>query len=144
MSIRFNYQEAALRVCVDKADNGAFCGQVVGPRIKSAITFSDLSDFVIKIDSLLDMQKFPQAFQRIRSFTDKPAPTVPGVEVKEEIGSLDNYSSLLGASFTFSFIVVSRQNATWQGYIDWLDGTEKSKFNSTLEFMKLVGNRIKA
>lgn len=143
MSIRLNYQEAALRVCVDKASDGAFCGHVVGPRIKSAITFSDLSDFVIQIDSLLDMQKFPQAFQRIRSFTDKPAPSVPGVQAKEEIGSLDKYSSLFGECFTFSFIVVSRQNATWQGYIDWLDGSDKARFISTLEFMKLVRARIK-
>ena len=144
MSIRLNYQEATLRVCVDNLSDGAFTGHIEGRRIQSAISFTDFSDFVIQVDSLLDLQQCPQAFQRIRSFTEKAAPAVPGAQTKAEIGSGNELDSLFGACLTFSFLVISRMNATWQGHIDWLDGSDKQRFESTLEFMKLVGDRIKS
>lgn len=143
MSIRLNYQEAALRVCVDDMRNGAFSGHIEGRRIKSSISFTDFSDFVIQVDSLLDIQQFPQAFQQIRSFTEKSAPTVPAVQTKDEIGPGNELSSIFGKCVTFSFLVISRMNATWQGYIDWLDSTDKQRFESTLEFLKLIGEHIK-
>ena len=141
--MRLNYQEAALRVCVNTTDDGAFCGKIVGRRIKSEILFADLNDFVIQVDRLLDMQQFPQAFQQMRSFSDKQSPEVPGIQTKDELTPQDEVLSAFGDRMTFSFIIFSRQSSTWQGAIDWLDGTEKQRFNSTLELLKFVDNRIK-
>lgn len=142
MAIRLNYQSAALRVCVDKAEDGRFCGRIAGQRLSAPISFADINDFVVQVDALLDAQRFPQAFQKIRTFTDKDVPIVPAAKTKEELSDFDVVNSVCGGIATFSFQVFSRKNASWQGYIDWMNGSEKQRFNSTLEFLKFVDNRL--
>lgn len=142
MAIRLNYQSAALRVCVDKADGGRFCGRIVGQRLSTPITFTDINDFVVQVDALLDAQRFPQAFQRIRSFTDKDVPFVPAAQTKEELSDSDVVNSAYGSVATFSFQVFSRKNASWQGCIDWMDGSGRRPFDSTLEFLKFVDDQL--
>lgn len=142
MAIRLNYQSAALRICLDETKNGAFCGRIVGQRLIEPIFFIDINDFVTQVDALLDVQKFPQAFQRIRSFTAKSLPMVPAVHTKEELGNPDAVEAACGSAATFSLQVFSRKNATWQGSIDWLDGAEKQNFNSILEFIKFIDDRL--
>lgn len=142
MSIRLNYQAAALRVCIDKIENSRFYGRIVGQRLSSPILFTDINNFLVQVDALLDAQKYPKAFQRIRSFTDKSLPEVPAVQTKEELRAAEEVEAVFGAVTTFSLHIFYRQNSTWQGSIDWLDGTEKQQFNSTLEFLKFVDDRL--
>lgn len=137
--MRFNYQTAALRVCVD---GQGFSGRIVGQRISTAIHFSDINDFVVRVDALLDVQKFPRAFQKIRSFTEKQRPDVPAVLVHENMGELAEIEAQQGERATFLLLIRSRQNASWQGSIDWMDGTPKQNFDSTLEFVKALCKRL--
>lgn len=143
MAIHFNFQTAALRVCVDSTEGGSFQGRIVGQRISSAINFTDINSFIVQVDTLLDVQRFPQAFQRIRSFTDKDLPDVPAVQTKEELQDFEEVRSEKGAIATFVLQIYSRKNASWQGHIDWLDGSGRIPFNSTLEFLKLVDDTLK-
>ena len=142
MPIRFNYQSAALKVCVDRMENGAFCGQVVGQRLSAPITFSDVNEFFAKVDALLDVQKFPQAFQSMRVFESEHPVEVPAALSEEEMSVREEVEGARGACATFLFQVTTRQNASWQGYIDWLDGSSKQFFNSSLEFIKFVVQKI--
>ena len=137
MSIPLNYQNASLRVCVDDSANGVFRGRIVGKRLKDAISFSDINDFITQVDALLDIQKYPQAFQRIRSFTERDLPDVPAVLTPEE---LHNHVSDVkcGDAATFALLILSRQNASWQGYISWISGGSKQAFSSTLELLRLI------
>lgn len=143
MSIRLNYQQSALRVCLDSAEDGAFRGRILSLRLSAPINFFDITDFISQVDALLDVQKFPQAFQRIRSFTDKNSPHVPAVLSKEDMLSSEDVQAALGSAATFMLQIFSRQNASWQGAIDWLDGSERQRFSSTLELLKLVDNRLR-
>lgn len=143
MSIRLNYQSAALRVCVDGAEDRRFCGRIVGQRLSMPILFTDINDFIVQVDALLDVQKFPQAFQRIRSFTDKNLPEVPAVQTKEELSDLDVVDTAFGSNATFSLQIRSRKNASWQGSIDWMDGSVRQQFDSTLEFVRFVDAHLK-
>ena len=133
--MRFNYQTAALRICVD---GDGFTGRIVGQRVYSPIHFSDINDFVTQVDALLDAQNFPRAFQQIRTFTDKEQPEVPAALSPEQLSRADDVAGQTGRRATFQLLIRSRQNASWQGCIDWLDGSEKKDFGSTLEFMKLL------
>ena len=45
---------------------------------------------------------------------------------------------------SFLIQVQFRQNATWQGTVDWLCGGEPDAFSSDLEFLKLVERHIAA
>lgn len=133
--MRFNYQTAALRICVD---GEGFNGRIVGQRVYSPIQFSDINDFVTQVDALLDAQNFPRAFQQIRSFTGKEQPDVPAALSPEQLSLAEEVAGQNGRRATFQLLIRSRQNASWQGYIDWLDGQNPQSFDSTLEFMKLL------
>ncbi len=137
--MRFNYKTAALRVCVD---GQGFSGRIVGQRVKSAIDFTDINDFVIRVDALLDAQQFPRAFQKIRSFTEKGQPEVPAVLSQEQLSASGEVDAQQGACATFLLLIRSRQNASWQGQVDWLDGAPAQPFGSTLEFMKQICDRL--
>lgn len=137
MSIPLNYENASLRVCVDDAANGMFRGRIVGKRLNAAISFSDINDFILQVDALLDIQKFPQAFQRIRSFTERDMPDVPAALTPEELinHAIDD---ACGNVATFMLLISTRQNTSWQGYIDWMDSGSKQFFSSTLELLRLI------
>ena len=137
--MHFSYQAASLRICVD---GQAFSGRIAGQRLHSAIAFSDINDFLSRVDAVLDSQQFPRAFQRLRSFTDKEQPDVPAVMSPEELQQAQAVEQLKGERATFLLLVRSRQNADWQGHIDWLDGQPPQRFSSTLEFVKILCQRL--
>ena len=68
MSIRLNHNSAALRVCVDRAEQGRISGRVFGQRLVRPIVFTDIGDLLLQVEAVLDAQNFPQAFQRVRTF----------------------------------------------------------------------------
>ncbi len=142
MAIRFNYQTSALRVCVDAVNDGSISGYVVGQRLSEKLPFTDISDFIAKIDALLDVQVYPQAFRILRTFTLKERPQVPAAMVEADMMDTEAVESAEGALLTFRLQIFTRQNADWQGRIDWLDGSSGNMFDSTLEFIKLTADRL--
>ena len=142
MAIRFNYQSSALRVCVDALDGGRISGRIVSQRLSDELSFSDVNDFITKMDALLDVQVYPQAFRSIRTFTAKERPSVPAAMTEEEMMPADTVEAATGAITTFRLQIFTRQNADWQGRVDWLDGSPAVMFDSTLEFIKLTARRL--
>lgn len=142
MAIRFNYQTSALRVCVDAVENGRISGRIVGQRLSESLPFSDVSDFIAKVDVLLDMQVYPQAFRKLRSFTAKEQPHVPAAMTESDMMADADVEAAHGKLSTFRVQIFTRQNADWQGRIDWLDDSPAAMFDSTLEFIKLTADRI--
>lgn len=138
--MRFNYQNSVLRVCVDRATKECFCGKISGLRLKSPIEFSDINDFVLQIDAVLDRQSFPQAFMQIRSFTEKALPEVPVVTEELSVTSAPTEES--GMEATFLLNIVSRQNASWQGSVDWNDGSRIQKFESSLQLVNMIADKL--
>jgi len=142
VSIKLNYQLAQLRVCVDSVTGGRISGRITGQRICTPIDFIDISDFISKIDAIMDSQKYPQSFQRIRSFTNKELPQVNAAGSKETVTDKTTVDTFKGEVSTFVLQILSRKNATWQGSILWLDRDEPVLFSSTLELLKLVDSRL--
>lgn len=137
--MRFNYQAAALRVCLDDRN---FSGRIVGQRVSKPIYFSDINDFMVQVDALLDVQKFPRAFQKIRSFTEKEQPEVPAVLSQDQLWESGADELQWGKYATFTLLIRTRQSASWQGQVDWLDGQPPQPFESTLEFVKQLCKRL--
>ena len=59
MSIRLNHNSAALRVCVDRAEQGRISGRVFGQRLVRPIVFTDIGDLLLQVEAVLDAQNFP-------------------------------------------------------------------------------------
>ena len=136
-----NSPSAALRVCVDQSDNGRISGKVYSQRLTRPMAFSDMGSLILRLDEVLEKQNFPQAFQHSRSFREHesnvPASADPsdGIPLEEVVGAS-------GALATFTLYVMSRRNASWQGWVDWMDGSPRQQFASALELIRLAEDRF--
>ena len=130
--MKLNHQNGLIRVCVDDIAGNRVSGRVYSQRLTSPM------------EELLEAQNFPQAFQRIRTFSPDKLPERSDGVLPEGAMSPEEVSAASGKRATFILHVLTRQNATWQGTVDWLCGGEPDAFSSDLEFLKLVERHIAA
>lgn len=143
MQTKLNHQNGVIRICVDQVEGNRASGRVFSQRLSAPISFTDLGSLLLQLEELLEEQDFPQAFQRIRSFTPK-APEYPASVLPENAMAARTVAEAAGEKSTFALNVLTRRNATWQGSVDWLDGGEPAPFSSDLEFLSLVERRLSA
>ena len=140
MPARMNHYDAAIRVCVDQLQEGRISGRVVSRRLTAPFRFGDIGSLLLQLEEVLDAQNFPQAFERTRTF--RPGPSsgdhVPAAEDLDHGMTQEEVESAWGAEATFALFVVTRRNTTWQGFVDWLDGSPRQEYASVLELIKLV------
>ncbi len=150
--MKLNHTNAGLRICINEVDRGRLGGQVYSQRLKEPMAFGDIAGLLLQVEDLLDQQDFPRAFQRKRIFHPKKQPKQeasgdrhnPG-ELPEEEGqpymTAEQVQAAAGKMATFVLYIVTRQNTTWQGKVDWLDGTE-DQFSSALELIYMVDQKV--
>lgn len=147
---KINHQKTALRVCVDVIQNGQISGRVYCPCLNCTgdeLAFTDVTDFFLQMEAMFDRLDFPQSFQRIRSFAEDERPASASMaqsEVQSEEAADQNEDVMerQGMAFTFTVNVIARQNATWQGYVDWLDDGPRQSFRSALELIRLMAQAL--
>lgn len=145
---KLNHYMAFLRVAVDKYEDGAIVGSVYSQRLKAPFFFNDMKDLLLQIEDLLDTQDFPRAFQRKRTFAGK-APAAGQTSrdhwQDDDTGEnmdLETVNRAEGKIATFALNVITRQNTSWQGYLDWLDGSDRKPFNSDLELLAMITEEL--
>ena len=152
--MKLNHYMAYLQVAVESHEAGRISGLVYSQRLTAPIQFSDTADLLLQIEDLLDEQDFPRAFQRKRTFAKRPQKPVPSggadrVTAAADVGDVvdvdegqpmdgETVNQARGAVATFAMNVITRQNTSWQGYLDWLDGSARKAFNSELELIAMI------
>lgn len=121
-------------ICVDSYDDFVLQGRYYNSSRKEGIYFQSATELVLSIEQLLDQLQFPQAFYRIRSFSDS------GV-VFGDIPERD--WSNRGRIATFQLKVLFRQNVSWQGTIRWVETKKEISFRSVLELLSLVDSALR-
>lgn len=137
-----DYNNAALKVCIDQARESNISGRLFSQRLYESVCFSSISDLLLKVGEILDRQRFPRAFQRLRSFSTSECRNIPVADTVTGGMPAGQVSEAVGAVSTFQFYVISRRYATWQGQIDWLDGTSLIPFFSVLELIQQIDHSI--
>jgi len=135
------YNEQALRMCIDGTDGDKVWGRVFSMRLSRPVDFVDLSDFVMKMDAMMDIQNFPQAFQRKRAFR-----VSAGRHREEHILAATEGEAMpeaeveaaQGSRATLVVRVLTRQNASWQGHVAVPGRTGVLEFSSELGFVEIV------
>jgi hypothetical protein len=135
-------------VMVEEYHNSVFSGIITHPLTKANYRFSGVTDFLLKIEGIYNKCKFPQATHSERSFfpkNQKIKELFPETEVKLEVdGNNDNVKKINGGhKATFIIKILYRQNATWQGNIQWLEENKSQNFRSDLEMLKLIDEALK-
>ena len=158
--MKLNHYMSFLRVAIDGREEGCISGRVYSQRLKEPFPFRDTTGLLLEIEELLDKQDFPRAFQRKRTFAEQPRRKKPtenrsgshaGASPDSDDGEspderpfmdADMVKNAKGEVFTFDINIITRQNTSWQGYIDWLDGSGKVAYNSVLELLSMITERM--
>lgn len=122
-------------VCIDSYTDGVFAGRFYNPSCPEGQRFSSLSQFLIKMEDMLDTTRFPQSFTAVRSFGDPASDRTSGLPTGVN-GDRE------GRLATFSMRILFRQNASWQGSLAWLEGDREESFRSVLELILLMNSAL--
>lgn len=139
MPARINHYEAVLRICVDELGEGGIRGRVVSRRLTEPMPFSDVGHLLLQLEEVFDRQNFPQAFERRRTFgARQEESSLPLAQTLEQGMDPEEVARAAGQVTTFDLYVITRRNTTWQGFVDWLDGSPRIHYKSVLELLKLI------
>ncbi|MBM6939584.1 hypothetical protein H7U37_13815 [Pseudoflavonifractor phocaeensis] len=143
MPAKINHYDAVLRICVDECRVGSIQGRVFSRRLTAPLTFSDVGDLLLQLEEIFDRQNFPQAFERKRTFGDGWEPMdLPLAPSLAEGMAPEAVAEAAGQVTTFELYVITRRNTTWQGFVDWLDGSPRSDYQSVLALLKLIDRHL--
>ena len=96
------------------------------------IDFEGIRDFLYSLDGFFDEFNFPQSTHKLRNFADDKVKKGSIIKMKKEKIEIDKNDA------TFTIHVQFRQNASWQGSINWIEGNKTQRFRSELEMIKLM------
>ncbi len=109
---------------------GNAMGQMKGRVYRSFLELVDV------LDEIYDRLDYPQNSVEYRKFTEGQEKDLLRENVEEN-------SSLSGLEATFLVRVLFRQNASWQGSVQWMEKNQTENFRSVMEFMKLIRSTTK-
>ena len=117
-------------VCIDGYVDSVPTGRFYNLHCEEGIQFHGVVDLIKKMDNMLNQMRFPQSFSLVRTFSDTQPTT--GKQ------SFSEMKPRYGEVATFAVRVLFRQNASWQGSIQWVEGNREESFRSVLELLFLM------
>ncbi len=118
-----------LILCVDSYEDSVPVGRFYLPGSKRSYPFRSLTQFLQSTEHTLNTMAFPQSFTAPRTLTSGTAsPVFRFVENRCQEGLMA----------TFAIRIHFRQNASWQGSVQWMEGGRTQSFRSVLELIFLL------
>lgn len=131
---RWVHESRRTVVCVDSYEEGVLKGRIYNAYAEPEC-FESLSQFLIKMEVLLDELQQPQSATKPRSFAT----------FVEQIDSVPPLAHIRrGAKATFEIQVIFRQHTSWQGVIIWLEEQKEQSFRSVLELVLLMDSALRS
>ena len=126
-------QERKTILCIDSYQDGVLQGRFYG-KDRETERFDSLSQFLVKMDAMLEETQKPQAYTATRTFSSFLVPEVSG-----------NFSGGLrkGRCATFELQILFRQHTSWQGVLIWKDRKMEQSFRSVLELVLLLDSALR-
>ena len=128
-------------VCVNDIVNKEAIGTLHSMVNPEGIKFAGIIEMCDEMEKLFNNYNFPQSTSAMRSFRASRSNKRTVVEKEVEYVRIENLDTQ-GAKATFIIHVQFRQNASWQGTIQWVDGKKTQRFRSTLEMIKLISDAL--
>lgn len=131
-------QANKILVHVKKYNQYDFSGLFYTPLQESAIPFSSFAELVLKLEHQFDELQFPQNAQKIKSFIHGKNKQGEIKKTETEFCSHDIEQNGNSCKEKFYIHVLFRQNASWQGHIEWINRERSNDFRSTLELLHMI------
>lgn len=120
-------------ICVDSYENSVPEGRFYNPYMEEGERFHSLTQFLLRMEDLLDDMNLPQASTNRRSFAHAPP---------HEIRFPSITAARKGKLATFRLRILFRQHASWQGSLHWLEKDREESFRSVLELILLMESAL--
>ena len=128
-----------ISICIDSIVDGEMSGKIYHCYSKEAVKFSNIIRMIEVAEAFFDQIRFPEASTQMRSFEKKEHV----VEAKpEKICTPEDVVAKCGTEATFLLNVRYRQNSSWQGELQWIEGNITYQFASVLELIKILSNTM--
>lgn len=119
-------------ICIDSYEDGILQGRIYNPH-QEPVIFDSLSQFLIKMENLLDDLQHPQAYMSPRRFH------TPVLQIEHVSTPLRPPK---GDKATFMLHIRFRQHTSWQGTIHWKEQHLEQSFRSVLELILLMDSAL--
>lgn len=122
-----------ITLCIDSYESGVMKGRFFHPEY-AAEHFESLTQFLVKLDALLDEIQQPQSYTVARTFAPLPPP---------ETSAPFSRSISKGNLCTFELQILFRQHTSWQGVLLWQNRKLEQRFRSVLELVLLLDSALR-
>ena len=130
-------------VCVDGVENGDIYGRYFHRYKKEETFFLNSAMLFSEVEQFYDIIGYPQAAMRTRNFIEREREKVPAKEHMTVIYDSQTLMHFRGKLATFLVGVTSRQNASWQGDVVWMEQKIRKHFCSDMELVVFVDDAVK-
>lgn len=120
-------------LCIDAYEDGILQGRFYGPG-REEISFQSLSQFLVRMEQMLEIANEPQSDTVHRSFSSLLPHTAAGYH---------RSSIRKGTRATFELQILFRQHTSWQGILLWQDQHRQQSFRSVLELILLMDSALR-
>lgn len=134
-------RSSAVIVQLEKNDHLDISGKIYSQYYHTGTDFSGVHEFLNACEDLFNTLVCPQPSVAERSFRKKYA--VANLKTVEAVEDMDQLLQNKEKN-TFVINVLFRQNASWQGNIQWVNQNKTQSFRSTLELLKLMDSALES
>ena len=120
-------------ICVDDYEGGILKGRFYNA-YHDYIAFESLSQFLIRMEALLEEHQTPQAYTAHRKFS---------AILRPDEDSTCATRMRKGSKATFELQVLFRQHSSWQGILIWKERNAEQSFRSVLELVMLIDSALR-
>ena len=120
-------------VCIDDYNDGVLKGRFYHAS-QGMSSFRSMSQFLLKMETLLEEVQEPQAYTSKRTFSSM---------VLSDTDDDAHARFRKGAMATFELQVLFRQHSSWQGAVVWKDRKTEQSFRSVLELIFLLDSALR-
>jgi len=126
-------------IYIDGREDGDLQGTVFHPGQNHAWRFGGLIQLIQRCEHLYNTLQYPRSAYRLRSMKNND-------DHRSEMAAMKNDTIAFNEKDkgmpTFIVKVQYRQNASWQGSVQWVEAGKTMNFRSTLELLKLMDEAV--
>lgn len=132
---RMMHKKNLVCVCIDEKMEQDLSGRIYHAYREEEIPFHTVLEVLEALENVCELTRYPQSNVYIRQFVKAKGTETEPAERRISNEQLSEYRGTLA---TFLVAVGSRENASWQGDIFWVEADKIQTFHSEMELIASI------